>query len=179
MPYDALCFFIVTCPVWAPRARSARAGVTRRHPRPRCSERSHSSRGTMLSRLVHKKEEIKKLPKTEVFDLPKRAVGVSSEITGLVWANSGRRRKWPFSGFVHGACPLTTPPLRNPNSSVVTRLRSAHPVCSVIVSVCSVIVSICSVIVSVCSVIVSAAVPPPGRPRRLVGELGDQRMQGG
>ena len=161
-----LCVFIVTCPVWAPRARSARACVTRRHPRPRRSERSRSSRGTMRSRLVHKNEDIKKMPKNQVFDLPKRAVvGVSSEITGLVWANSGRRRKWPFSGFVHGACPLTTPPLRNPNSSVVTRLRSAHPVCSVIVSVCS--------------VIVSAAVPPPGRPRRLVGELGDQRMQGG
>jgi len=60
-------------------------------------------------------------------------VGVSSPITGLGWTNSGRRRKWAFSGFVHGACPLTTPPPRDPNSSVVTRERSAHPVCSVIV----------------------------------------------
>ena len=38
-------------------------------------------------------------------------------------------------------------PLRDPNSSVVTRERSAHPVRSAIVSVCSVTVSVCSVIV--------------------------------
>ena len=62
-------------PARTPRARSARAGVTWRDPRPRTSERSRSNRRTMLSRLVHILAQTQNQPETQVFDLGKRAVG--------------------------------------------------------------------------------------------------------
>ena len=78
------------------------------------------------------------------------------QVRWLTWAGLIRDDggKCHFQGLCTVHVRLQRRPPRVPNSSVVTRERSAHPVCSVIVSVCSVIVSVCSVIVSVCSVIV-------------------------